>query len=155
MRASGLLALALTGVLFGGCSLFGLGSKGGKFTAHSESVFHLPVGTCLNPPSKVQAEVSSLEAIDCQAPHTQQVFALVNDNAGANYPGAQALQTFANAKCLQHFDAFVGVPYQQSSLFYTYLLPSVRSWAAGDRTVTCVVTTTGLKLTASVAGSKR
>ena len=150
--------VALAGVvgaaaLLGGCSL---GSKAAERTAHAVSVFHLEPGQCLNPPTSVQAQVSSLDVISCRAPHTQQVFALVRDSSGgANYPGAQALQAFANAKCLQHFAAFVGIPYQQSSLFYTYLLPSVRSWAAGDRTVTCVVTTTGAKLTSSSQGSRR
>lgn len=139
-------------VLLGGCSI---GSKAALRTAHPVSVFHLQPGQCLNPPTSVQAQVSSLDVISCQAPHTQQVFALVRNGGGATYPGPQALQAFANAKCLQHFATFVGVPYQQSSLFYTYLLPSVRSWAAGDRTVTCVVTTTGAKLTSSVQGSKR
>jgi hypothetical protein len=40
-------------------------------------------------------------------------------------------------------------------LFYTYLLPSVRSWAANDRTVVCLVTTTGQQLTASMKGARR
>lgn len=118
-------------------------------------MFHLRSGECLNPPGKVQAQVSDLKVLSCHAPHTQQVYALLKAPGGDNYPGAQSLQKFANAKCLQHFAGFVGVAYQHSTLFYTYLLPSVRSWAAGDRTVTCLVTTTGAKLTSSVKGSKR
>lgn len=144
-------ALVAAGLLLGGCSI---GSKAAE-QAHPVSVFHLHVGDCMNPPKKVEAQVSSLDVQSCKAPHTQQVFALVTDRAGSAYPGTQALQHFANAKCLQHFADFVGVPYQQSSLFFTYLLPSVRGWTAGDHTVTCVVTTTGAKLTASVQGSKQ
>ncbi len=147
-----LLGAVMTAVLVGGCSLF---SSSAKVPTRSESVFHLLVGQCLDPPSKVVAEVSNLDVVSCRSPHTEQVFALVHDNAGDNYPGSKPLVTFANAKCLQHFESFVGVPYQRSSLFYTYLLPSVRSWSSGDRTVTCVITTTGAKLTASMKGSKR
>ena len=62
----------------------------------------------------------------------------------------------AEGACAQRFQSYVGVAYQDSSLFFTYLLPSARSWEQGDdRTVLCLVTTTGQKLTASVKGSKR
>ena len=121
----------------------------------SVSVFALAVGQCVIPPTQITAELSTLDVVACNVPHTQQVFALVSDShAGDNYPGASVLKTFADAECLQNFKGFVGVDYRDSTLFYTYLLPSVRSWAAGDRTVTCVITTTGKKLTYSVQGSK-
>ena len=152
LRPVALVGVAVSAVLLGGCSL---GSKAAQLSSHPVSVFHLKPGECLNPPKTVQAQVSSLDVLSCRAPHTQQVYALVTDNAGVNYPGPQALQSFANAKCLQQFASFVGVPYQQSSLFFTYLLPSVRSWAAGDRVITCVVTTAGAKLTSSVEWSKQ
>jgi hypothetical protein len=122
---------------------------------HAVSVFALSVGQCIVPPTQITAELSTLEVVACHVPHTQQVFFLVHDNsAGDNYPGASTLKTYADGHCLQHFQPFVGIDYQDSTLFYTYLLPSVRSWAAGDRTVTCLITTTGRKLTSSVQGSK-
>lgn len=155
-RPAGVAAsLLVAAFLLGGCQFLGIGAKSGKIPARTMSVFHLGVGDCLNPPSKVQAQVSTLSVVPCQSPHTEQVYALLEDKAGDNYPGPTKLESFANAKCLQHFDAFVGIAYQESSLFYTYLLPSVRSWAEGDRTVSCIVTTTGLKLTSSAKGSKR
>lgn len=122
----------------------------------SSSVFHLKVGDCLVPPSTVQAELASIKVVACHEPHTQEVFALVQDSgAGDNYPGDTALRTFADGNCLQAFAGYVGVDYRYSQLFYTYLLPSVRSWAAKDRTIVCVVTTTGQQLDRSVKGSKR
>lgn len=136
------------GFLAAGCSNSALG-------AHPDSVFQLRVGDCLNPPSKVAAQVVTVSVIPCNRPHTQEVFALVKDAGPSTYPGAESIQTVANAKCLQYFAGYVGVPYQRSSLFYTYLLPSVRSWEAGDRTITCIITTTGQRLTSSVKGSKR
>ncbi len=148
------LAAAGAALLLGGCNVLGIGG-GGKYPTHSLSVFALHVGDCLNPPTKIVAQVANLQTLSCRAPHTEQVYALVHDGGSDTYPGPQKLQSFANAKCLQDFAGFVGVPYQQSSLFFTYLLPSVRSWESGDRTVTCVVTTTGAKLTSSVQGSKR
>jgi hypothetical protein len=107
------------------------------------------------PPTSIHAELSSVKVVACREPHTQEVFALVSDSsAGDNYPGDTALRSFADGQCLQRFAPYVGVDYRDSSLFYTYLLPSVRSWAAKDRTVVCVITTTGQKLTSSVKGSR-
>jgi hypothetical protein len=116
-------------------------------------VFALAVGQCLVPPTKVQAELTSIEVVPCTDPHTQQVYAVVHDGAGS-YPTPAALSTFANAHCLDDFAGFVGVSYQKSSLYFTYLLPSVRSWAAGDRSVVCVVESVQGPLRRSVQGSK-
>jgi hypothetical protein len=155
-RRAALLVLAVTPLLLGGCSFLGIGtSTKPSLPAHTDSVFHLSVGDCIVPPTSIQAEISTLKVVSCHEAHTQEVFALIKDNAGSNYPGAAALQTFANAGCLQQFEPYVGTAYEDSSLFYTYLLPSVRSWTQEDRTIVCVITTTGQPLTASVHGSKR
>ena len=49
---------------------------------------------------------------------------------------------------------YVGVDYLDSSLFYTYLLPSARSWDDDDRSVVCFVTSPGEPLQRSVKGSR-
>jgi Septum formation len=132
------------------------GGSSGPSAGVDVSVFHLKIGECIIPPTSIQAELSSLKVVACKEPHTQEVFAMVDDSAaGDNYPGDTALRNFADGQCLQRFQGYVGVAYRYSSLFYTYLLPSVRSWAAKDRTVVCVVTTTGQQLTSSVKGSRR
>jgi hypothetical protein len=149
--AARILALmVLVVVAAAGCSVHSKPSVGA-----SVSVFHLKVGDCLVPPTAVKAEITSVTIVACKEAHTQEVFALVTDPGGDNYPGASKLETYANGNCLEHYQAYVGVAYQDSSLFYTYLLPSVRSWAANDRTIVCVITTTGQKLISSVKGSKR
>ena len=154
-RRAAPLVLAVIPLILGGCSFLGIGSSKPSLPARTDSVFHLSVGDCIVPPTSIQAEISTLKVVSCHEVHTQEVFALIKDNAGSNYPGAAALQTFANAGCLQKFEPYVGVDYEDSSLFYTYLLPSVRSWTQEDRTVVCIITTTGQPLTASVRGSKR
>lgn len=143
-----LLFAALAVALVSGC---GTSKKG---PSASVSVFHLRAGTCIVPPTDIKAEISTIKVVSCRTAHTQEVYASVDDNAGDNYPGAAALRTFADANCLQRFKAYTGVDYRDSSLFYTYLLPSVRSWAAKDRTVVCLVTTTGQPLTSSVKATK-
>jgi hypothetical protein len=154
-RRNILLIATAVALLLGGCSFLGIGrSSKPSIPARTDSVFHLSVGDCIVPPTSIQAEISKLKVVPCHEPHTQEVFALISDNAGSNYPGASALQTFANAGCLQKFQGYVGIAYEDSSLFYTYLLPSVRSWTSEDRTVDCIITTTGQPLTKSVRGSK-
>jgi hypothetical protein len=125
-----------------------------KTPSSTVSVFHLHDGTCIVPPTDIKAEISNIKVVSCRSPHTQEVYASLDDNAGDNYPGATALRTFADANCLQRFKAYTGSDYRDSTLFYTYLLPSVRSWATKDRTVVCLVTTTGQPLTSSVKASK-
>ena len=45
--------------------------------------------------------------------------------------------------------------YLDSALFYTYLLPSARSWEDDDRSIICFVTSAGEPLQGSAKGSKR
>ncbi|MGH8980265.1 MAG: septum formation family protein [Acidimicrobiales bacterium] len=143
------IVVAAAGSFGASCSLFG-----GSSAARQVSVFTLAVGQCLVPPKKVQADLTKIEVVPCTTGHTQEVYALAKDRAGSTYPTSAKLDSFANAACLDHFAGYVGIPYQQSSLFFTYLLPSVRSWADGDRTVVCVAETTGRSLTKSIQGAK-
>jgi hypothetical protein len=143
--------------------LAGCGSSGG---GSSTSVFNVKPGQCFVAPKNVQAELSNLDQVPCTKPHTQEAYALVTYQAAAAsgpsaaagdaYPGGDALDKFAKGACAQHFTKYVGVDYLDSKLFFTYLLPSARSWEQDDdRTVLCFVTTTGGTLTASVKGSRR
>lgn len=152
-------ALAVLAGLAGlaGCSMFG----GAKSKTSSLSVFKVKPGECFVAPKDVKAELSKLSHTSCTVAHTQEAYALVPyaSPAGATtstYPGADVLTTFAQGACAQRYRAYVGVDYLDSSLFFTYLLPSARSWEQdGDRSVICFVTSTGAQLTSSVKGSKK
>ena len=50
---------------------------------------------------------------------------------------------------------YVGIDYLDSDLFFTYLVPSPRSWEQDDRQVLCMITTAGEPLRGSVKDSKR
>lgn len=130
----------------------------------STSVFAVRPGQCFVAPKDVKAELSNLDQVPCTRPHTQEAYALVNyqpagtgpSAASGAYPGADALDKFAKGACAQRFTNYVGVDYLDSKLFYTYLLPSARSWEQdNDRTILCFITTTGGSLTASVKGSRK
>jgi hypothetical protein len=149
-------AAALLAGLVSGCS-FHHNKADGKM----KSAFDLEPGNCVAAPTDVTSEISKLRVVPCTTPHTQEVYAIdkydeQGSERGAQYPGESKLDTFAKGVCGQHYESYVGVAYQDSSLFFTYLMPSARSWQDGDdRNVICFVTTTGNKLTSSVKGSKR
>jgi hypothetical protein len=157
------LVVALLAVLIAlsGCSwvkgIFG-GNNPNK--PASVSVFTVAIGDCFLAPAEPRAELSELTEVPCTVPHQQEAYAVLTylPAAGTDpsvYPGNQALETFAKGACASAFTAYVGTAYPDSSLFYTYLLPSPRSWTGTeDRSVICFITTTGATLTASVKGSK-
>lgn len=149
-------ALAAAALLLSGCS-WGHSKSG----PHSVSAFDIQPGQCLLPPKDVHQEISSLQVTSCDKPHTQEAYAVVkydgaDSDAGATYPSEAILAKFAEGACGQRYQSYVGIAYQDSSLFFTYLLPSPRSWQEGnDRSIICFVTTTGAELTASVKGTRQ
>lgn len=153
-----LAVFAVLGAVFvlSGCGWFGRDSSN-----KSESVFSVKPGQCFVGPKDVKAQLSKLDRVDCSTKHTQEAYALVPfaGQAGGTasaYPGDDQLSTFAKGACAQRFGTYVGVNYLDSSLYFTYLLPSARSWEQdSDRTIICFVTTTGGTLSASVKGSKK
>jgi len=99
----------------------------------------LVVGDCLNLPQT--AEVSVADTISCDQPHDNEVFALksVGTELGLNYPGRSEVETFASSACLENFDEYVGIAYQESIFYLTFLYPTSESWADGDRSIVCIL----------------
>ena len=161
------VAMAVALPAIAGCSFFG-----GDGTS-SVNVFDVKPGDCFRPPADVTVELTDLSGVACDQPHEQEAYALVEysapgaadapaatdapaetPDAGGTFPGDAPLKDFADGACAEQFADYVGVDYRDSSLFFTYLVPSARSWEDdGDRTVICFVTTTGEELTQSVAGT--
>lgn len=150
MRAVG--RLAVTAVV-GACLLTGCTSSSAKGV--TKAVTKVKAGDCILP-EKLSTEVSKLTVVSCAKPHTQEAYATPEYafTSGDPYPGPLLLKNFADGKCAEDFEPYVGISYAVSSLFFTYLLPSARGWEASDRTVTCFVTTTGPALNHSVRHSK-
>lgn len=157
-------ALALTTgllCLLGGCSWVSGVFGGDKTMGEQESVFSVSVGQCFNAPAKIQSELTDLTSVPCDGQHSQEAYASVDYQPPAGgdasgYPGDAALTAFAQGACAKAFTDYVGISYLDSSLYFTYLLPSARSWEQGkDRAVLCFITTTGEPLTTSVKDSKR
>ncbi len=122
------------------------------------SVFDAKPGMCFEGPEEVEAQVSDLADVPCSEPHDQEAYALVTYEPAEGededvFPGEEELARFADGACAQEFADYVGIDYLDSSLYFTYLLPSPRSWEDDDREVLCLVMTAGEPLTDSVKDS--
>jgi hypothetical protein len=92
----------------------------------------------------------SLTLVDCAVAHETEVVANIEHPDGP-YPGADALLGFGNLACRAPFEAYVGVPYETSSLSMLISYPEDLLWLKGDRTIDCFVTApNGRSLTGSV-----
>ncbi len=99
------------------------------------------IGTCLRFDDTVGAEVTELPTVGCGEPHTHEIYA-VFESAEAVYPGFEALEDVALTQCLDAFDDYVGISPFESSLVYSWLVPTLNSWnQEDDRESICVVST--------------
>lgn len=97
------------------------------------------IGTCLDFGDTIDAEITSLPAVPCGEPHTHEIYA-VSFSDSATYPGLEALEADAQAKCLGAFESYVGVSAFDSELFFSWLVPTLNSWDRDDdRQIVCVI----------------
>lgn len=121
----------------------------------------LAVGDCADLPGlglDESVEVTTAELVPCEEPHGVEIYRVIslNDDPAAPYPGDGAVLQTADQVCLDGFEAFVGVPYIESSLEIVHVRPDEGIWDDGDRRVHCGVHDRELApLTGSVEGSGR
>jgi hypothetical protein len=155
MRRSFSAVLAILSVLsLSACSLFG-GDDGGG----SQPVLTVSVGQCFDAPDAIHKELTSLQRSSCNGPHALEAYAKVRYPKGTNpdlaYPGSDVLTKFAQSACAQQFKGYVGKDYLDSSLFFTFLLPTPQGWAQHlDRWVLCFIESSQGLRTSSAKGSK-
>ena len=96
------------------------------------------VGTCLRFGDDIDESVTDLPVTACDDPHTHEIFAVVRSSEDV-YPGFEALEETALVECLGAFEEYVGVDPFESSLFWSWLVPSLTSWNDNeDRETLCV-----------------
>jgi len=94
---------------------------------------------CMQVDESFPAEVEKLPIIDCADPHTHEIYATV-ESPEAVFPGVDALGDFAEVRCLEAFEPFVGTSPFDSVLSYSWLVPTLQSWNdEDDREVLCVL----------------
>ena len=102
----------------------------------------------------VGAHVTELPVVECSVPHTHEIYAVVLSQEPV-YPGFESLEIAALARCLAPFEDYVGVSVFDSTLFYSWLVPTLTSWdKEDDREIVCVIGNgNGAPLVGSVRGS--
>ena len=101
------------------------------------NVFSLDSGDCFNADSL--GEVGEVKVLDCNSSHEYEVFAGFKVPSG-EWPGYTSLGNTADAECESRFKSYVGIDYENSSWFITWLVPTEDSWnQVADRDVTCVL----------------
>ena len=138
------------------CAMFALSfvmSSCGNGAQGDSSGVLVKVGDCSN--SNLSQIVDKVDLVPCDKPHSLEAYSIIESTA-TTYPGADALQVFAEQTCIDKFFGYVGVELSQSILYYTYVYPSVTSWNnKSDRSVVCFIyKATEPLLTKSVKGSK-
>ena len=98
----------------------------------------LAVGDCFD--ETPIGEIQSVPLVPCEEPHDLEVYAIVVlGTATEPFPGQAAVDEEGAFACLDRFEAFIGISYQQSALDISFITPSPESWEIGDRTVICSV----------------
>ena len=124
-------AITLAAISLSGCSLIS-GALSGE-----DDVFTLKAGDCMNDYGD-ETEVATVPTVDCAKPHDYEIYSVATID-GEEYPGATDIDTQADTLCLGEFEGFVGLSFDESIYYYSYLTPSEQSWASGDREVICTI----------------
>ena len=123
----------------------------------AEQVTDLVTGDCLTGPPVTGApatETTDDTVTDCAGGHDGEVIGVVTYTQGPEvaYPGQEQVAAYADEQCPVAFEAYVGVPYGNSSLALLSLWPTEASWSGGDREAVCVAYEPDTQLTGSVQG---
>jgi len=108
-------------------------------------VFGVRVGDCLDLDASeaTAAQITDLAAVPCAQAHRHEVFHVGEVTGFDVYPGPSELSSAADGICLGAFEDYVGVPYLDSDVQFTYLYPSLASWQdEEDREVVCILVAT-------------
>ncbi|MEU0126942.1 MULTISPECIES: septum formation family protein [unclassified Streptomyces] len=113
--------------------------SGAKTALRQRSVFSLDTGDCYNPNREATAsEEFGVEIVPCEEPHKGQVVGEFSIDGKSEYPGDTGATKIAEKRCPVESQKFVSDPWAVPDgvgLFYYY--PTSRSWATGDREVSC------------------
>ena len=114
----------------------------------------LEVGDCLAEPPGGEEVIFTVDTVSCSEPHGAEVYAVVTLPEG-DFPGDEAVAAQAAEVCAAEFEGFVGLPYAESVLEFSYLYPYEKGWNAGERVVTCSVVDLAGDTTGTLADANR
>lgn len=101
-------------------------------------VFVVREGDCVNIP--IDEQLTSFEGVACDEPHDGQAFGLFDVVGFDEYPGPEAVSNQAQEGCLERFETFIGIDYEESIYYIQNINPSEDSWdQLDDREIVCMV----------------
>lgn len=136
------VGLAAVVLLASGCASGGgrdaivIAAPPDRTTVERVSAFDLQPGDCGDPPSYIIGEITEVDLVPCDVPHTQEVI-YVAPAPFETYPGSTALLEFGREICARATTEGLGV--DLDSQYVTFLNPTLTSWTAGDRDIVCVI----------------
>lgn len=158
-RPTSALLLAAAVVLAAGCSD---DDEADPTEPAAQEVLEVSVdadtGTCMQVDEEFPPEVEELPIIGCDQPHSHEIYAtVVAGESGDVYPGLNGLESIAQTECLTAFDEFVGISAFDSTLAFSWLVPTLDGWNdESDREILCVLQDReSAPLIGSMRGSKR
>ncbi|MCS5719037.1 septum formation family protein [Herbiconiux sp. CPCC 205763] len=114
-------------------------------------VFTLKVGDCLNDIDEML--ISDVPLVDCAAPHDLEIFDEFTVTDASWDPVSLAQE--ADSGCTDRFAAFIGLPYDDSTLDVTSYKPTATSWITGDRLISCMVGDSSAPTVGTLRGAAR
>ncbi|WP_159451316.1 septum formation family protein [Demequina sp. NBRC 110054] len=99
------------------------------------------VGECLDTDGVVsgdETEVGTIPVVECTEAHDAEVY-YVTDTTLTEFD-EEALFDEVTTACLDEFQAYVGVAYDDSSIYYSAIYPTQDSWDIEDRQLVCLLT---------------
>jgi hypothetical protein len=160
VRALTIASIAAAGAFLSSCSLLGQVDNltGDDTTAGDDDVFQIKVGECFNDETPEGETVSEVEKVDCSEPHIWEAYkSIIIDEGDGTYPGEDVVTTKSETDCKAAFAEYVGIDYDNSTLYLSFYYPTAETWAQiNDREILCIVTTTDdytTKSTGSVEGA--
>jgi hypothetical protein len=101
---------------------------------------NLVVGDCFDVPTAAQ-RIDDLEGRACSGPHGGEVFHIFDaPGASASYPSDTDWEGLIYPVCDPVFETYTGIPVaDHMDIGYQYLVPTADRWAAGNRRVTCFI----------------
>ncbi|MGC5615174.1 septum formation family protein [Georgenia sp. Z1491] len=109
--------------------------------ACGSTVQQFEVGECLDLSDATGGTVSEIPTIDCEDPHTGEVY-YVHTFADGDFPGESQVATELETACADEFEGYVGTDYASSQYMVQLLTPTTETWdEADDRDGICILST--------------
>lgn len=123
-------------------------------TVHAP-VSALRVGDCVGDISGLGATVEALDVVPCGDPHHYELYASQIMDYDS-YPGAETASREAEVFCIEEFETFIGIAYDDSVFSFSAQSPTAKSWLeSNDRTILCFVGSSDITSMGTLRGSRK